>query len=448
MSSRKSLSSSRLLPPRPGLRNATSLMGSSSCPRSPRSPLTDEHSDPDPAGTEPSTSDSESTTSENSLLSPRSSSAINLPLNPLIRKAFGDRATKSSLWPTLFDFERCKTGRELITEAQEVEISLDEWNTLVVYLTEHVILLKIFSFHYNPQTLKLYMSSVTGIHQHLILLFCALTGKTLGDCVCKIGDYEIFFGSDQLKSVAGPIVDPYQTVSTIHIPDIVVKITYKRGEYEVGVIEVGFTEPYPHFIDRMRQYQFVCTRTDDPLDWPVFVGGIKIFEHTKFKRPKVTGKSSRELDQWRHLPFSALTELPEAEPVPSAGDVDEEDVDKVAEPTPQGQQHVSEHERAVTDHGLINGKTLQEWALLGMALPMLPNYDNYPRGPYNMFCSRYRRVFSRARFTIPELAEFKIFRLPDDATCTNTTKQMLWLSALSWGEGPRNTSSGTQYGNW
>ncbi|KAH9914850.1 uncharacterized protein B0H18DRAFT_959588 [Fomitopsis serialis] len=50
--------------------------------------------------------------------------------------------------------------------------------------------------------------------------------------------------------------------------------------------------------------------------------------------------------------------------------------------------------------------------------------------------------------TIPELAEFKIFRLPDDATCTNTTKQMLWLSALSWGEGPRNTSSGTQYGNW
>ncbi|KAH9914536.1 uncharacterized protein B0H18DRAFT_959754 [Fomitopsis serialis] len=77
-----------------------------------------------------------------------------------------------------------------------------------------------------------------------------------------------------------------------------------------------------------------------------------------------------------------------------------------------------------------------------------PVLDVAERTVRNTDASARRHDDGRVHVTIPELAEFKNFRLPDNATCTNTTKQMPWLSALSWGEGPRNTSSGAQYGNW
>ncbi|KAH9908255.1 uncharacterized protein B0H18DRAFT_964204 [Fomitopsis serialis] len=71
-----------------------------------------------------------------------------------------------------------------------------------------------------------------------------------------------------------------------------------------------------------------------------------------------------------------------------------------------------------------------------------------PVDPDNIIAQHGDVYDTHNRYHCYALAEFKNFRLPDDATCTNTTKQMLWLSALSWGEGPRNASSGTQYGNW
>ncbi|KAH9911634.1 uncharacterized protein B0H18DRAFT_961978 [Fomitopsis serialis] len=443
MSYRRSLSSPGLLPPRSLLRNAASLTALVVPYIAGK-----EEAGSDSARSEHSTSDSESATSETarslSAPSPGSSQVIYPPPDrqlrpdlqlspvPLLSKVFGKKAIRSPLWPELYDFERVrylegKLGRELTTEPQEVEITQDEWKDLVVYLNEHGILLKFFSFHYNSRTLKLYMASVSGAHQRVILEFWDLSQMLFDICVLRGNRYKIILGGEHMKTIAGPIMDPYQIISTIHIPDIVIKIVYKDGEYEVGVIEVGFTEPWDSFKGRMRGYRFVSTRKDNSHTWPVFVGGIKMFEHTRFRRPKVTTLSSTELDEWRVLPLTDLAELPEEQAVPEGGEVDDEDVDKIAEPAPGGPEYaltrcivakgrvwcgelsawfvlfevsryLSDEERTVINEGLTSGLSLEEWARLGYALPMIDNYKNYPKQPYELFCWRYRRIFGRARF--------------------------------------------------
>ncbi|KAH9949192.1 hypothetical protein B0H21DRAFT_840733 [Amylocystis lapponica] len=347
------------------------------------------------------------------------------PPIPPLRKIFGE-VIISPTWPEVYDFER------------EVEITKDEWEELVVYVIENPSLQNIF---------RLYTSSSSGAHKHVVSEFCDINQALFESCICRIGaHYRIKLVNEQMKTIAGPIVDAYQMNSTIHIPDIVVKNTLKYGKYEVGVIAVVSTETWDHFSGRMQEYCFVSSRSNNPLTWPVFVGGIKMFEHSKFKRPKVNLQTdSRELQQWKDLPLTALAELPEDEDTPEGGEVVDEDADRIAEPAPRGCEYVltrcimangqvwcgelsawfilfdvsrylSDDEREVINDGLISGKTLEGWALglrfgkhsssgrfsgtYGCPQPMLEIYDSYPQEPYKLFCQRYRRLFARARFEV------------------------------------------------
>jgi len=289
---------------------------------------------------------------------------------------------------------------------------------------------KFFSFYYHTPSHTLCMSTPSVAHQRVILELCDLQRGLFDSCVCRIGKYKILFGNEQ--TFVGPLVDAHQINSTLHIPNIVVNICFKYGEYEVGIIEVGSTETWSQFSGLMREYQYICSRSAGP---PVFVGGVKIFEHTKFKRPKLicqAGQYGAQLQQWKDLPLTALTELLEDEAMPEGGEVEDDDVDKIAEPAPGGHEfiltrcitanghiwcgelsawfvlfdvskYLSEDEREEISNGLISGKSLEEWAALGYALPMLEKYDDYPKERYDLFCARWRRIFARARFEVWKL---------------------------------------------
>ncbi|KAH9913047.1 uncharacterized protein B0H18DRAFT_960653 [Fomitopsis serialis] len=407
-----------LLPPRSRslLRNAASLTAWTPYPRSPRSPLRCEEKaeaveaediaylSSEHISSEPSTSDSESQSSAKApslSTSQASQSDGDRSLDTLLRKVFGD-ALDERLGPELFDFER-----------------------------------------------TLSMNSPSGAHQHIVIEICDSQRPLFTPCIFVIRNvYKITLGVEQMKELAGPILAARQTKSTMHIPDIVIKITYMDGEYEVGVIEVAFSETWKHFIGRMLEYQRIATQDDDPFNWPVYIGGVKIFEHTKFKRPKLTpgaGYDKQRL-QWKNLPLTALTELPENEVVPEGGEVVEEDVNEEEDPAPSecdfiltrpimANNHVwcgelsawfalfdvsrflTDDERKELNNGLNDGLSMEEWAKLGYVIvsshsmdrflstqwhpqPVQEKYDNYPKDRYDMFCGRWRRVFTRARFEV------------------------------------------------